>query len=665
MVSEQSVGNGSASQQCSQTCLSGDVCFRGKCTPRTSVPKGASHQPGQSGSSGGVNSLLICDLIDTNVKEMMEQDGCFGEAPPCADKGVCARCYKPCIGEAYQECSNSDIYKFENTELSCDDFLDNDCDGQTDFEDSDCSCAGLSPQIQNVLKTLTRRYLTHETEGWKLILPDGYSEPTNGDTLASEKKVFTFEHNTSKVFGVSGSMVYAGSAKDSFNDLKNIFTKIDPQTKLEIVSEGAAKNLFGFSEGYWQILSLTFTSGIEIGSLRNTYAAIMRNPDQSSVNAEAGTEKQFIFAVNAQKDGDRMVTTSLFASAADYQAANIDTKTVLLQTLDSGNLATAAYFPVSKCTAQKITIDTQTVQRGVNILWVEDSSPSIAAQLQVMQAAAGNFAVALQNYNIDWQVIVYPAYVRQKIEDFYYNVSSKQWVKRNDYFYKDIERFKQEIVLLPNKFSCKHVAPDFVCIQTNSCIESPITTARNLIQQMKEQNLLDANRQIVVVMSTDTRDDSLQAKKESLQSFIDFYKSENVIVFAIHPMIENVDCAEGAGKDPAAAQEYRDLVAATNGEEANICGNTQEVQDFLAKIPEKLDQIVASIPVITLTETFIPATLTVFYEDNRVPYSHTHGVYLDTEKNSIMYGSKEFQPKDQQNVSIQYQIWEKRELSGI
>lgn len=63
--------------------------------------------------------------------------GCAGNPVSCG-RGVCSGMNKTCENGTWVECTYTDIPGYEETEISCDDSLDNDCDGFTDSSDTDC-----------------------------------------------------------------------------------------------------------------------------------------------------------------------------------------------------------------------------------------------------------------------------------------------------------------------------------------------------------------------------------------------------------------------------------------------------------------------------------------------------------------------------------------------
>ena len=62
-----------------------------------------------------------------------------GETRLCPyQDGVCYGSEQTCTGETWPGCVYSGISGYESTETTCDDGLDNDCDGDTDMADTDC-----------------------------------------------------------------------------------------------------------------------------------------------------------------------------------------------------------------------------------------------------------------------------------------------------------------------------------------------------------------------------------------------------------------------------------------------------------------------------------------------------------------------------------------------
>lgn len=62
-----------------------------------------------------------------------------GETQLCPyQDGVCYGSEQTCTGETWPGCVYSGISGYESTETTCDDGLDNDCDGDTDMADTDC-----------------------------------------------------------------------------------------------------------------------------------------------------------------------------------------------------------------------------------------------------------------------------------------------------------------------------------------------------------------------------------------------------------------------------------------------------------------------------------------------------------------------------------------------
>ncbi len=63
---------------------------------------------------------------------------CDGEPPLCGDYGICSFYIKQCVDGAWKNCDYFTLPLYEFVERSCDDGIDNDCDGLEDFYDGDC-----------------------------------------------------------------------------------------------------------------------------------------------------------------------------------------------------------------------------------------------------------------------------------------------------------------------------------------------------------------------------------------------------------------------------------------------------------------------------------------------------------------------------------------------
>ncbi len=135
---------------CSLKCAKGYICMDGHCTV-DSVSQNNSNSDVPNDNSN--NTTDITSVTSANIASGMNlfciDSGdsfppkpsdylCMGYPTPCGDKGVCALCLKPCIGESFKECDTSKILHYESKEVSCTDSLDNDCDGLVDCQDSDC-----------------------------------------------------------------------------------------------------------------------------------------------------------------------------------------------------------------------------------------------------------------------------------------------------------------------------------------------------------------------------------------------------------------------------------------------------------------------------------------------------------------------------------------------
>ncbi len=598
---------------------------------------------------------LICISPDDTTTP--EDPACTIPMLLCGDKGVCSQCYKPCVKDFYTECDTNKIPGYENFEESCQDFLDNDCDGFADDEDNDCTCWNFSAANRDTLKNVRQKYITSTKDGWKQILPNGFDE-INLITPVDKQEVYTFENTSGMVFGGSGKINSSQNAKDSIQTLVSFITELDPSAQIQLIREKPLLQLFGFSEGYLKDFSITFNQSKSIDKLRDFLAQKLASINPNTV--PAGDDNNFVLSIASYKDNNNILFNFGLSPKTQYDTDTNNAQTLLMRLVADGNSATSNYFVETQCLLEKISDTTQTVQRGVDIVWIEDISGSIWMQLQTLQQAADNFALALQTYNIDWRIIVYPAYVRMKMEDFSFDNPSKTWIKRGDYFYTDISRFKQEVLYLPGRYGCTQVAPDFIVTQPASCIESPISTGSILLPQLKQAGILDPNRLLIIIMATDTRDHYLHSGEETIENFIQYYQSENAVVFAIFPMQEDVKCAEPAGKDPQCDQEYRRLVTATGGTGANICGNTNDIKTFLDTIPQKLSKIINVDGMVRFDDTPVLSTVTVFNENQLIPFSYTQGVYVNESDKILEYSDQSYKPQDEDKVSVFYQIWKKR-----
>jgi parallel beta-helix repeat protein len=110
-----------------------------------------------------------------------------GEQRDCPNQvGVCTGSKETCVGNEWSGCDYSSIAGYELLEASCDDGKDNDCDGSTDSEDTDCqlSCGD----------TITKdTIMTHDLAGcW------------GGDALIIGANDITLDCNGHFIKGTSG-----------------------------------------------------------------------------------------------------------------------------------------------------------------------------------------------------------------------------------------------------------------------------------------------------------------------------------------------------------------------------------------------------------------------------------------------------------------------------
>ncbi len=126
-------------KSCSAGCSNDEVCFQGFCQPRQNNNGSANNPSGSNGNQAGVSlDDLACVSSTITMSFPLASNSCMGD-PTCGDKGVCALCQKPCIGELYVDCDYSKIPNYQSAESFCSDGLDNDCDGTKDCFDSDCA----------------------------------------------------------------------------------------------------------------------------------------------------------------------------------------------------------------------------------------------------------------------------------------------------------------------------------------------------------------------------------------------------------------------------------------------------------------------------------------------------------------------------------------------
>jgi len=98
----------------------------------------------------GATELCDAALVDENCNHQANE-GCEcveGTEEVCDPRGVCATVMKQCVNGHWSTCDLSGVQKPEMGPW-CADGKDNDCDGQTDCEDSDCGiyseCAVIPP----------------------------------------------------------------------------------------------------------------------------------------------------------------------------------------------------------------------------------------------------------------------------------------------------------------------------------------------------------------------------------------------------------------------------------------------------------------------------------------------------------------------------------------
>jgi len=110
----------------------------------------------------------------TNVWE--EVDGGYpnfricinGETRYCPlQQGVCIDSYETCTNKQWPGCDYSTIASYETIETTCDDILDNDCDGLIDKEDSDCQ----SKNRKDLSKYAAKEAFLISSRNWRDVLP--------------------------------------------------------------------------------------------------------------------------------------------------------------------------------------------------------------------------------------------------------------------------------------------------------------------------------------------------------------------------------------------------------------------------------------------------------------------------------------------------------------
>jgi len=109
-------------------------------------------ESGEEESGNIVDSYLVKTNGGTNGDDGSGEVGgiCInGETQLCPfQSGVCYGSEQTCTGETWPGCDYSGISGYESTETTCNDGLDNDCDGNVDTADTDCAeectpdCAG-------------------------------------------------------------------------------------------------------------------------------------------------------------------------------------------------------------------------------------------------------------------------------------------------------------------------------------------------------------------------------------------------------------------------------------------------------------------------------------------------------------------------------------------
>lgn len=83
----------------------------------------------------------ICNGIDDDCDTSTEDGYDVTPPPNSIQEGVCKDSVQVCTDGSYVEIFSSDyIQNYEPQEASCSDNLDNDCDGEVDADDFDCSC---------------------------------------------------------------------------------------------------------------------------------------------------------------------------------------------------------------------------------------------------------------------------------------------------------------------------------------------------------------------------------------------------------------------------------------------------------------------------------------------------------------------------------------------